>query len=520
MWGCLLQTLAMPPDDHATSRPRRTEQARRWSITLLLLTQACTAVAIVALLDLAVRSAILLDPFGFDTFFYHLPFAALRGGVVVPFDMNDTVRAQFDGFPPLPDLVQGVLWRITGSVNATGVVNFLAFAVFLAYSHKVLRAPFWLVALISLTAPLILIHTSVDYVDLFANAWLAMGVSSIMFAYLFPERRSRAVVIGGLAGLTLAAWSKYTVVPIVIVAFVILAVMVLRSTAGFRLTRRQAAAVFLVFAVLASVPYVKNLAVYGNPFWPLRVPLVGSLFPYIADPAALHDGQPIDRPPQLKDAPQLQVFVESLFETRNPLRYPDRPRWILDQFQWPPATAHRMGGFWGIGTVIFLVLTAGMLIAYRRRAGIIMTVSGVAFLCFVGVLPQSNELRYFMFIPLTWAATIGMLFNPIQIRFPRAAAGILALLLVLFGYIVSETWQYYQLAALDNRAAAKIWGADELWPLLKPGETYCAVHMYPLGFLLTGPTLSEFSIVDRSKASLCAPGTIIITNGGIQGQAK
>jgi hypothetical protein len=492
---------------------------RRLFRPAFLLTELCRALAIVALADLAVRSAILLDPFGYDSFFYHLPFAALRGGVPIPYLMNDTVRAWFNGFPPLPELVQGVLWRMTGSVNATGVVNFIAFAAFLAYAHLVLRARFWLVALISLTAPLVLIHTSVDYVDLFGNAWLAIGVCSIVFAYLFPEQRSRAVVVGGLAGLTLAAWSKFILMPLVIVAFALLAVMVIRSGSAFRFGRRQAAAVILVFAVLASAPYVKNLAVYDNPFWPLRVPFVGSLFPYSTDPLAAQEGNPLGRPPQLKDAPQIQVFVESLFETRNPLRYPDRPRWILDQFQWPPATAHRMGGFWGIGTAIFLVLTAAMLITYRRRAGIIATASGLAFLCFVGVLPQSNELRYFMFIPLTWAATIGMLFKPIQIRFPRAAAGILALVLVLFGYVVSETWQYYQLAALDNRAAAKVWGADKFWPLLESGGTYCAVHMYPLGFLLTGPTLSEFSIVDRSKPSLCPPGTIIITRQGIQGPA-
>ncbi len=502
------------------SRIRPAGTAARRSLTPgVVLTQLCVALAVVALADLAVRSAILLDPYGYDSFFYHLPFAAARAGVPLPYDMNDTMRARFDAFPPLPELVQGLLWRITGSVNATGVVNFIAFAAFLVYAQKVFRGPIWLVALISLTAPLVLIHTTVDYVDLFGNAWLAIGVSSILFAYLFPQRRSRALVIGALAGLTLAAWSKYTLVPVVIVVFIGLAVMVIRSSASFRFSRRQAAAVLFVFAMLASAPYVKNLAVYGNPIWPFRVPFVGSLFPYTFDATVAQEDHPIDRPPQLKDAPQFEVFVESLFETRNPLRYADRPRWILDQFQWSPADAHRMGGFWGIGTAIFLVLSAGMMIAYRRRAGIIASLAGLALLCFVGVLPQSNELRYFMFIPLTWAATVGMLFKPIQTRFPRLATGILALVLVLFGYIVTENWLYYQPVPIGIPAVAKIWGADKFWPLLDPDKTYCAVYMYPLGFLLTGPTLSEFSIVDRSKVSLCPPGTIIITREGIQGPA-
>ena len=132
---------------HTLPMPRPGEPVvRRLLSPAFLLTELCRAIAIVALLDLAVRSAVLLDPFGYDSFFYHLPFAALRGGIPLPYDMNDTVRAQFDAFPPLPELVQGLLWRVTGSVNATGVVNFIAFAVFLAYAHRVLRAPFWLMA--------------------------------------------------------------------------------------------------------------------------------------------------------------------------------------------------------------------------------------------------------------------------------------------------------------------------------------------------------------------------------------
>ena len=506
-------TPAPLPADNLMGRRRRVSAiARRFLRPAVLLTQACAVLATLALIDLGIRSAVRLEPRGWDTWSYHLPFAALRGGLPIPYDMSDTMRAQFDAFPPLPELVQGLLWRLTGSVNATGVINFIAFGLFLIYAHKVLRAPFWLVALISLTAPLVLIHTTVSYVDLFGNAFLAIGVSSCLFAYLFPQRRSRTVAIGGLAGLTLAAWSKYTMVPVAVVIFIILAAMVFRSTTAFRFSRRQAAVVIVVFAIVAAAPYAKNLAVYGNPFWPLRVPIAGAIFPYIGDPSSA--GAASDRPPELKDAPQFQVFVESLFETLNPVRYDDHPRWTFDQ--WSPAVAHRMGGYWGAGVAVYLVLTVGLLITYRRRPGIIASIAGIGLLGFVAVLPQSNELRYYMFIPLTWAATIGMLYPQLRDRFPRVALGLLVLVLALFGYMASENWQYYQIEALDNRDAAVVWGAAAWWPVLKQGENYCVVDMLPLGFLMTGPSLSEYSIVDRSSASLCPAGTVVVTKAGIQ----
>jgi hypothetical protein len=499
-------------DGDAMGRPRRVRMIRGRSVSpSSVLTVACAAVATVVLVDLAVRSAVRLD-LRWDTFLYHLPFAALRGGLSIPYDMSDTMRPLFQGFPPLPDLVQGLLWRLTGSVNATGVVNFIAFGVFLTYAHKVLRAPFWLVALISLTAPMVLIHTTVSYIDLFGNAFLAIGVSSCLYAYLFPERPSRAVFVGGLAALAAAAWSKYLLVPVVVVMFIFFAAIVLRSTAADRFRWRQAAAIILVFATLAATPYVKNLVAYGNPVWPIRVPIMSALFPYVQDyPLAT------GRPPPLKDAPQAEVFVRSLFEINVPTQYqnPPRPRWIIDQGNsWD---GFWMGGFWGFGVIVYLLITFGMLIAYRRRAGIVASVAGICLLCFVAVLPQSNELRYYMFIPLTWAATIGMLYPKLRDRFPRVGLGLLVLVLALFGHMVSENWTYYQIEKIGYVDAAVAWGAANWWPQLQRGRTYCVVDMLPIGIMMTGPTMSEYSIVDRSTVSLCPAGTIVVTWAGIQG---
>ena len=356
-------------------------EGRRLSVAVVL-AAVCAVVATVALADLAARSAVVLNA-RWDAFMYHLPFAALRGGPSIPYDMNDTMRPLFDGFPPLADLVQGLLWRATGSVNATGVVNFGAFVLFLAYCRRVLRASFWLVALICLTAPMVLIHTAVSYVDLFGNSFLAIGVASCLHVYLFPERRSRAVVVGGMAALAAAAWSKYLLVPIVGVVFVLFVVVVLRSAGADRFGRNQCVAIVLVFATLAAAPYAKNLVVYGNPFWPLRVPVVGALLPYLLDAGFLAD---TERPASLRGAPQAQVFARSLFEIDVSTSYPNRARWIIDQGN--ASAGFRMGGFWGLGAAVYLLVAFGMLVACRGRRGVIAGIAGVGLLGFVAFLPQ------------------------------------------------------------------------------------------------------------------------------------
>ena len=55
---------------------------------------------------------------------------------------------------------------------------------------------------------------------------------------------------------------------------------------------------------------------------------------------------------------------------------------------------------------------------------------------------------------------------------------------------------------------------------LERGKTYCAVDMLPLGMMLTGPTMTEYTIIDRSRESLCPCGSIILTRNGVQSSAR
>lgn len=474
-----------------------------------VLTASGALLALLALADLAVRAAVRLE-YRWDTFWYHLPFAAVRGGLGIPYDMSDTVRYRYEGFPPLPELLQGILWRLTGSINATGVVNYLAFVAFLGYCHIALKARFWLVALIALTAPMVVIHATVSYVDLFGNSLLAIGMSSCLYLFVFPERPSRLVMLSGLGGLIGAAWSKFLLVPVVGLGFCLFLAVSLRSQKRAAFTWRRATLLVVAAAILAALPYIKNLAVYGNPFWPLPVPVMATWFPEKLDAVA----HPSQKPPHLEESSQAMLFVHSLFEINHPTGYDDRPRWTIDQASvW---ITFRMGGFWVVGVVVYLLTMMIMLVFHDRKTGTIVTIVTVATLCLVAVLPQSHELRYHMFIPLSWAAAIGMLFPRFRERAPLPALALLVVAVGLFSYMVSENRAHYRISKIDYLDAARAWGAAPWWDLLERGQTYCVVDMVPIGMLLTGPTMSEYSIVDRSSEALCPDGTILVTQRGVQ----
>jgi len=351
-----------------------------------ILAKVCALVALVALTDLFIRAAVRLE-IRWDTFAYHIPFAALHIGLNVPYELYDTLQVLYRTFPPLPHFFQGLLWRLTGSINATGVVNILAFLAFLTHCHVVLKARWWLVALIALTAPMVVIHAAVSYVDLFGNSLLAIGATTCLYLYLFPERASRTALICGLLGLVGAAWSKFQLTPIVALFLILYAALGWRQTFDtMRMARRRLIVIIGIATILASLPYLKNLVLFGNPFWPLRVPLIGDLLPYAVDHRI---GALSQRPRALADYSQFRLFIHSLFEINHPVSYEHRPRWIIDQGN--AAIAFRMGGFWGVGVIFYLLTTAAMLMVHNWKKGLITSLFILGLLCFVAILPQHTN---------------------------------------------------------------------------------------------------------------------------------
>jgi hypothetical protein len=466
---------------------------------------AGAALSLCAMAMLALRAALRLET-RWDTFAYHLPFAALRGGLHIPYELTPYLMECFHGFPPLPEFLQGVLWRLTGSMNATGVVNYLAFALFLFFAWRRLHARLWAVAALSLTAPMVLIHAASSYVDLFGNSLLAIGVSAFLAMSLFDRWLDAPLLNWGLAGLAGAAWSKFTTMPAVLLVFLcFLGVYAWR--ARDRSFRRLLFRVLLLFCV-ALLPYVKNIALYGNPTWPGGIPALKGRIPTLTDTGAMRDSQ---SPPPLKNLSQSGLFFHSLFEIDHPTSYPDRERWIIDQGNaW---MAYRSGGFWAVGVVTAALAAILLGFLSRPRNGFLVAGSIAVLWCFTSVLPQSHELRYFLFLPLTVAATVGMLIPRVRAGYPATVLAILCVVLCQFVWISKVNRSYYRVERVGYLQAAETWGASAYWKEMQPGKTYCAVGFEPIGFMLTGPTLHEFHIVDRKEAESCPPGIPILRRG-------
>ncbi len=457
---------------------------------------AGSAIALGAMLIVLVRAALRLE-LRWDTFSYHLPFAARRGGLGVPYDFLRYIEGCYQGFPPLPEFVQGVLWRVTGSIHATGIVNWLALALFLFFTWRCLQARVWVVALMCLTAPLVLIHAASSYVDLFSNALLAIGVSAFLAMALFDRRADRELLLWGLAGLAGAAWSKFSTLPVVLVLFVLLI--------GIYLRRRELLKWVLLAFLLALIPYLKNIALYRNPTWPGGIPALKGVVPALRETSILRD---LETPPPLIGRSQSVIFFHSLFEIGHPVSYPDRERWNIDQGNaW---LAFRSGGFWVVAVVTgtLAAILLGVLSGWRR--GLQLAVMFPALWGLICFLPQSHELRYFQFLPLTLAAMVAMLLSRVRTEWPVTTLVVMSLILGEFVWIAKVNRSYFRVERIGYQEAAAFWGVTGIWKTLERGKTYCAVGFEPAGFLLTGPTMHEFRIIDRAEASECPGGMPVL----------
>jgi hypothetical protein len=446
---------------------------------------------------------------GFDALAYHLPFAALRTGILRPdqFTLPPQLADRLAGFPPLADWIQGGLWRLFGRAEAAALIAPLAVLCFAAYARAAFGLPIVLSVLIFIAVPIL--HTALDgmYVDLWTNAAFAVH---LLAAFRTATVRSGAVRhgVGSMLALSVAVWSKPQFAVVGAISFGLLVGLLLRRRTW------RAMAVCFVLAPLAFAWPLRDFLVYGNPLYPMTVQLGPLRLP--GTQSNVWDG-----PAELRRAPEVVRYLLSQLDLDAVNARPGG--YNLDQGLQPAGVpGYRMGGSLSVLLLAALAVLAIALVRKRPAADAVAAGGTVAILvAIVANLPGAHELRYFSFVEIVALFTALCVLRA-QADVDAHAAGLFTGLQVLLFSAAAYTsfitggahvWGRQQ-PTLRDMARAQA-AQDGLAAALRTSDTLCYVRGDFRGLLFTplfapDPPGGAARVVEAYGAAECPAGSAVV----------
>ncbi|MDJ0690518.1 MAG: hypothetical protein QNJ41_18660 [Xenococcaceae cyanobacterium MO_188.B32] len=445
-----------------------------------------------------------------DTWVYHLPFAA-RIWRIVPaefYGLENHEEHRFDGFPILAEFLQGFFWFVFRHVQAANLVSFLSLVLFICFLKVYFKVPLYLSAIALLAIPLVLTHATTCYVDLPGNIGISIMVMMTYLLYKqddFPTKRDLLVIFVAAAS---AANIKPQLQPLVflILCFIGLRIIWLqfKQTKASKKWLLKVVPLALVASVLIFATPIKNIVLYGNPFYPVRIEVAG---------VVLNHKHPLYNasPDYLKGASRPQRWLYSILEINS-------PKWTHDQWSNDP-NQNRMGGFFGAYVVFNLLLLGYIFLRDRCRETTIAVISVVIMSIVAANFPQSHELRYFMY----WMISLVSLNLYLVSRYERSPDKLrwlrpkyIGLVYALFLTIVlSKIGNFYakpSFYTLDKHIQARV--KPEILRQINPGDKVCLVGKQPNTFLYASkfhPQLDySYSIKATGTPQECLAGEKIL----------
>ena len=334
----------------------------------------------------------------FDTWWYHIPFAARLWNIVPTEQYINFVKEEYRylGFPLLVEYLGGFFWFVTRHVQASNLVNYFSLLLYCFFLNSYFQVPFYLSSIALLAIPLVQIHASSFYVDLPGAVLLSALMLTTYYLYVHKGKEAdnhRNLVLIFLLSIA-AVNTKFQLIPLValVLSFALLRIVWLRlqiiraGKKNYRWLLKLIPIMILAGLLIFATP-LKNVVIYGNPFYPIRFEIAGIVLN--------HDvGFYQHASDSIKDQPQLLRWLYSIFEAKSPL-------WNIDQWSPDPAKS-RLGGFFG-EYVAFNLLVFGYICwqKHSRETFIAIAVLGIMSVV-TAIAPQSHELRYYMY----WMVTL------------------------------------------------------------------------------------------------------------------
>ena len=425
-----------------------------------------------------------------DVWYYHLPFAGRIVGLVDAraFTFGHANQARFDGFPLFGELLQGILWRATGRPECASFVALAALPGLAWFLRRTFGVPAHISVIAFVAIPLVQIHATACYVDLPANACVTMLALLAYRQLVSREPPPIRVMVGAGALAIAAANTKFQLVPVVLAAATVLVATALRGDGK----RRARLLVIAVALPLVFATPIKNVVRHGNPVWPVELHLLGTSLPHA-------EGAYASNPVWLENLPRPVRWGASVLELGlKPVS--GHARWSIDQWTPPSEPGYRMGGFFGAYVVVNVVaLLVAAFVRRTREAKVAAMFEGGATVV-ASLMPQSHELRYYMF----WMLLLVSLNLVVWSRERRAFTGLVALAaFAIVGWSTEGTYLYASGDSFATFLAAKVDRAA--LERITPSERVC-VDRQPWTFLYAPRFHPErdYSVQEAEGADECA----------------
>jgi hypothetical protein len=385
------------------------------------------------------------------------------------------LRADYAGFPPLPDLLQGYLWKLTGNINATNLLSVAVFAFYVATLHFLTRVPLAIIGFAIAAIPVVQTQIASSHVDNLANLSFSLGLVAAFILVTRPRRHTRSLYSFGVAGLALAANFKLPFVFLSSLALIPFTAIFWVKEIRFQSSKERVfyLLVFLIGAVAIGWLPLRSIILNGNPLYPIGFNILGYQLPGTEGPADYI------YPIYLQGYPQILKWLLSVSEY-HAYDFSRVPYSIAQGHPPTWAMSFRMGGY--LFVYVFVSLLFFIVLTLRQRTtikiGILATAGAITLL--VALLPPSHELRYYSFWMISLVSCVlCMLWADDRLGELRMIYTILCL--GCFWFVASITGYAYLKPQGFNMAwvANQIKFDEDFRPKIQPGKTYCLVDFGP-----------------------------------------
>jgi hypothetical protein len=483
-------------------------------------------ISILLLLGLFLKSILDIDG-SWDTWNYHLPFAARIWGIVpkTEYTFENIMEYRYQGFPLLASTLQGFLWLVFQRVQAANLVSFFSLILYIAFLKKYLQVPLYLSTITILSIPLVQIHSTSSYIDLLTNVFTSIFLIMIykQGRYLLDKNNVTILFKDLFISLTFAAFAantKFQAIPIILFTLInYLGILIYKYIISSKENHHKLYSIKLricIISIIISLPLIfatptKNLILHQNPFYPIQIQLFGHTFNYTEKTYK-------DSPNYLKNSPQFQRWIFSILEINS--YDSNRPfLWTIDQGNVDrDSPANRMGGYFGayilfnIGLLLYLCLHKN----FVTRTYTIISFGIISIV--TSIMPQSHELRYYMYWVI-FLVSLNMYLiasnNDWEMKKPifidktkMALSSVFFLFIVAFStkftYLLPH---FFTLSSIkqnvDIQVLAKIESSEE--------QNFCLVGKQPFSFLYTSyfQQQSKYNLKATYKKEQCGNYKII-----------